>query len=135
MNTTNYYSVAAKCGHVGRNNYIVKTFAVYAENGKEAAKIARKFPRVKHNQKDAILSVQKISKQEYRNLYKQNNSDLYFRCESIQDQKRLCSLTNQIKREQFTNDYDDVEEDRSYKHKLNEIISRSFEREIRDYCC
>lgn len=33
-----YFMVIAKCGHVGRKNYIPVKFAVVAESGKEAAK-------------------------------------------------------------------------------------------------
>ena len=32
-----YYKVLAKCGHVGRNNYIEKDFFIKANSGKEAA--------------------------------------------------------------------------------------------------
>ena len=31
--TKNYYEVIAKCGHVGRKNYIPVKFAVVAESG------------------------------------------------------------------------------------------------------
>ena len=40
-------------------------FAVVAENGKEASKKVREFPRVKHDHKDAILRCDKITL-EYR---------------------------------------------------------------------
>ena len=50
-----FYRVKAKCGHVGRNNYIVKNFYVVASSGKEAAHKVRYFPRVKHDRKDAYL--------------------------------------------------------------------------------
>ena len=53
----NYYEVLAKCGHVGKKHYVPVKFAVIAEDGKEAAKMVRYFPRVKHNHKDAILNV------------------------------------------------------------------------------
>ena len=36
-----YYKVYAKCGHVGRNSYILKWFYVKAESGSEAAKKVR----------------------------------------------------------------------------------------------
>ena len=49
------YEVCAKCGHVGRYNYVDKIFAVKASSGKEAAAKVRNFPRVKHDHKDAIL--------------------------------------------------------------------------------
>ena len=55
-----YYMVIAKCGHVGRKNYIPVKFAVVAESGKEAAKKVRQFPRVKHDHKDAISIVKDV---------------------------------------------------------------------------
>ena len=55
-----YFMVTAKCGHVGKNNFYKGTLFLKAENGKEAARIARDCPRVKHDQKDAILDVKEI---------------------------------------------------------------------------
>jgi hypothetical protein len=84
--------VTAKCGHVGRNYYILKEFAVVAENGKEAAKKVREYARVKHHQKDAIKSVKKLSEGEYITLKEQNVNDEYFRCKNVQEQKRVEGL-------------------------------------------
>ena len=55
-----YFMVTVKCGHVGKNNYYKGTIFLKAENGKEAARRARECPRVKHDQKDAILNVEEI---------------------------------------------------------------------------
>ncbi len=60
-----YYEIKAKCGHVGKNNYYVGTLYLYGENGREAAAYARRHPRVKHDQKDAILGVTEISYEDY----------------------------------------------------------------------
>ena len=60
-----YFMVIAKCGHVGRNNYIPVKFAVKAESKKAAAKMVRNFPRVKHDHKDAILDVKQIDYVEF----------------------------------------------------------------------
>ena len=84
----NYYKVEAKCGHVGRNKYVVKCFPVCADSGKEAAKQVRDFPRVKHHHKDAILSTSKISEEEFYELHKNNDNDPYFKCTCVQDQRR-----------------------------------------------
>ena len=43
------FAVICKCGHVGRNNYILITFPVIANSKKEAARIARSIPRCKHH--------------------------------------------------------------------------------------
>ena len=52
-----YYRVEALCGHVGKGRCIRKEFGVVASNGKEAARVCRTIPRVKHDFKEAILSV------------------------------------------------------------------------------
>lgn len=81
-----FYAVVAKCGHVGRHFYAEKTFAIQAESGRDAAKIVRAFPRVKHHHKDAIISVEKISRERYGEIKNQNHADPFFRCKCIQDQ-------------------------------------------------
>ena len=60
-----FFEVQAKCGHVGRNNYIVKNFYIRTDSAKRAAKIIRLAPRVKHHQKDAIVKVREIEREEY----------------------------------------------------------------------
>ena len=81
------YQVSAKCGHVGRNYFVVKNFPVKAQDGKEAAKIVRNFPRVKHHQKDAILDVIEISAEEFEFLLEHNGTDPYFQCTNVQEQR------------------------------------------------
>jgi len=84
-----YYRVKAKCGHVGRNNYILKDFYVKATNGKEAAKQVRYTPRVKHHQKDAIQKVEEISLEEYVLGRKVMAEDMYFKVHNSTDQRWL----------------------------------------------
>lgn len=90
-----YFKVLAKCGHVGRNNYIEKWFYIKAENGKEAAKIVRNMPRVKHHHKDAIREVKQIKCEEFLYGKKIMSEDKYFKAHSSQEQK----LFNCIKQE------------------------------------
>ena len=90
MNEINYYAVEAKCGHVGRKNCIVITFPIVAESKKEAARITRQLPRVKHDHKDAIISVREITKDEYLLIKESNSSDLYLQCKSKQEQRMFC---------------------------------------------
>lgn len=82
-----YYAVEAKCGHVGKNNCIYKTFAVIADNGREAAGYVRYLPRVKHDHRDAIVSVTEIDKDEYSLMKTVNDSDPFFKCKNIQQQR------------------------------------------------
>jgi len=91
------YIVSTKCGHVGNNKYIVIDFAVSAKNGKEAAKIARSIPRVKHHRKDAIEQVREVTSEEYYNQIKINRKDEYLKSKCIQDQKMNCDdLMNRV---------------------------------------
>ena len=83
----NYYKVVAKCGHVRKGHYIPKEFFVKAENGKDAAHKVRFFPRVKHDWKTAIISVELISKDEFVRGRELHNNDLYFNITNSSDQK------------------------------------------------
>ena len=83
------YEVTAKCGHVGRNYFTVKTFAIIAESKKEAAAIIKQTPRVKHDRKDAIMSVEIIDSPRFNDLFHQNQADPYFSSFCIQDQRAL----------------------------------------------
>ena len=86
------YEVCAKCGHVGRNNYVEKIFAIKAMSGKEAAALARAIPRVKHNHNDAIRSVEIIDDIRFSEIIEQNANDPYFTCTNIQEQRAYCDL-------------------------------------------
>ena len=90
MEDRNFYAVTTKCGHVGRKHYLPVTFPVVAKSGKEAALIGRKTPRVKHQHKDAILNVRKISYDEYLLLVNDNKNNLYLKCKSKQEQNEIC---------------------------------------------
>ena len=86
------YEVCAKCGHVGRNNYVDKIFAVEASNGKEAAAKVRSFPRVKHDHKDAIRYVESIDATRYAEIVSGNHLDPFFLCHNVQEQRRMCNM-------------------------------------------
>ena len=86
-----YFMVTAKCGHVGKNNYFKGTLFLKAENGKEAARIARECPRVKHDQKDAILSVTEINSIIFEAGREMNHKIHYYTCETIQEQRQYMS--------------------------------------------
>ena len=81
-----YYEVTAKCGHVGRGYYIPIGFAVRAETASEAATVTRTMPRVKHDHKDAILSVREVDVFEYDDLQEVNRYDPYLQCTSRREQ-------------------------------------------------
>ena len=87
-----YFMVIAKCGHVGKKNYIPIKFAVMAESGKEAARMVRNYGRVKHDHKDAILDVKKIDFLEYCEIERMNSEDPYLKCHSKHEQKQIENL-------------------------------------------
>lgn len=94
MNEEKFYAVETKCGHVGHQYCIIITFAIKACSGKEAARIAREIPRVKHDHKDAIQSVRCITEKEYLSIQEQNSNDEYLQCRSIQEQRERCTNIN-----------------------------------------
>ena len=91
-----YFMVIAKCGHVGKKNYIPIKFAVIAESGKEAAKKTRGYSRVKHNHKDAILDVKEVSYEEFLEIKEMNNNDPYLKCHSKQEQNKINGLEERM---------------------------------------
>ena len=91
-----YYIVKTKCGHVGKNKYIIIDFPVVAEDGKDAAKKARNFPRVKHHQKDAIINVSEVSYEDYIDCIERNNEDEYLKCSNRQEQNLISNIYERI---------------------------------------
>ena len=87
----NTYKVVAKCGHVGKGHYVDKIFAIKAESAKDAAERVRMLPRVKHHHKYSIRSVEKISSQEFSEILERNESDPFFFCKNIQEQRAYCN--------------------------------------------
>lgn len=123
-----YFKVTAKCGHVGKNNFYKGTLFLKAENGKDAARIARNCPRVKHDQKDAILSVEEIDGIFFRMGRELNNSIHYYTCESVQEQRMyLSEIENDIYVEDWV-----MEEPKKYvkKHALRKIYNFDPEYEL-----
>lgn len=92
------FEVVCKCGHVGRSRYVEIRFPIKAKSGKDAARIAREFPRVKHDRKDAILNVLKIDQKRFFELTEMNNLDPYLHCVCIQDQN-LIDISDRLQEE------------------------------------
>ncbi|MBQ8932670.1 MAG: hypothetical protein IJ061_00115 [Lachnospiraceae bacterium] len=116
----NYYEVSTKCGHVGRGKYVIRTFPVIAEDGRQAAEKARYMPRVKHDHKDAILSVVLIDSERYEELRIINSQDPYLRCKNIQEQRANCI------------DLDLYDEPEKINYKKKNINTRKARAEIRN---
>lgn len=101
--TLYFYRVLAKGGHVGQNFYLRVAFYCRAESAKKAAEFVRQAPRVKHTQKDAILSVKKVSEEEYRVGCREMRENPFFHCKNIQEQRALMNdfiLKNRIPEEE-----------------------------------
>lgn len=96
QSTLHFYRVKTKCGHVGRRYYIPIDFAVKARSKSEAATIAKYLPRVKHHHKDAILSVEEITYDEYVMLCNINYQDDYLACGNIQNQRAIEGLDHRL---------------------------------------
>lgn len=82
-----YFKVTAKCGHVRKGHYIIKDFYVKAEDGKDAARKVRFSPRVKHDWKDAIMFVEKITAEKFVKGCEIHNLDLFFYMTNSSEQK------------------------------------------------
>ena len=123
-----YWKVLAKCGHVRKNKYILKTFYIKADSGSDAADLVRQMPRVKHDQKDAIRSVTEIDEEEYLAGIKQNKEDPYFSCRNIQEQRRLCEG---IDYETFYEEKPDRYEKKTHarKHLIHGQLEKEWRRE------
>lgn len=81
-----YYKVIAKCGHVGKSRYYAGAFYEAADDGKEAARIVRTRPRVKHDHKDAILELAEISRADYDRGMLETRANPYFHATNAYEQ-------------------------------------------------
>jgi hypothetical protein len=88
--TNKFFEVRAKCGHVGKNYYYEGVFYIKAENAKEAAAKGRVMPRVKHDHKDAILSVAQLSREEFKARWVARSNIPYYQCRNRQEQQNTC---------------------------------------------
>ena len=57
-----YFKVTAKCGHVGKGNYVPVAFAVKAESRSAASQKVMTYHRVKKQLNDAIISCEEIDR-------------------------------------------------------------------------
>ena len=94
-----YYKVTCKCGHVGRTHFIRIDFPIITNSASRAASIAKRFPRVKHDAKDAIIDVKEIDKDEYYSLYRKNSLDPYLQCRCIQEQNLIEDFFHRLESE------------------------------------
>jgi len=117
------FIVSTKCGHVGKNKYIVIDFVIKAKNAKEAATVARNLPRVKHHWKDAIENVKEATQLEVEIQSNMNQHNPYLKCKSIQEQKAFCEDLNEFVHDRFEDDEESIWEARKQRvsHKLKRL--------------
>lgn len=125
-----YFEVNAKCGHVGRGFYVPIRFAIVAQDGKDAASITRGKPRVKHDHKDAILSVRELTFEEYMKLRSENDADPYLHCKNIQQQRGIENFSDRLVPEKRNEQR--KTRNAKYKIKKNKIMERSASKEVMD---
>ncbi len=82
-----FFKATVKFGHVGRNYYYKGNLFITAETKKQAAEIAKNSPRVKHDHKDAVLSIEEVNFETYIVESKKNREIKYFSCYNIQQQR------------------------------------------------
>lgn len=130
MDTNYYFEVVAKCGHVGRGHYVPISFAIEARDGKEAARIARQLPRVKHHHKHAILSVSKINFERYQEIIREHHNDPYLRCRSKHEQIKIENLEDRTlidpRNQRVKYDKKERQERVAYKLKKNRILDKLY---------
>lgn len=131
-----YYEVVAKCGHVGRKHYIPIKFAIAAINSKDAAQKIRKRPRVKHDHKDAILSVKEVDYETYLQIKKANDKDPYLKCHSRHEQSKIEDLSVRLIEDPHNKEIFHDKNERinrvSYKIKKRKNLEKSIRE---DYLC
>lgn len=111
-----YYIVDAMCGHVGSGMYVEKSFPFATATMSEAAQACKEIPRVKHDNKRAILNVREVSYEEYLEQQKINDEDPYLQAKcrrdyfaaglSYEECKSMDEIDGAIKRKR-NNKYDD----------------------------
>ena len=70
-------------------SYIPIDFAIIAPNGAEAARQARNIPHVKHDHKDAIISVRAVTEREYLAQIDCNQNDPYLLAHNSSQQRTV----------------------------------------------
>ena len=115
------FKVTVKCGHVGKNKYVLIDFAIKAESRKEASFIAKRIPRVKHHRKDTIVDCVEVSEEEFKEIVEKNNNDMYLKCKNIQEQRLIEGFESRIM------SYE-VEEDNKLKAKREARINHKINR-------
>ena len=96
-----YFKVIAKCGHVGKGNYVPIAFPVKADSRSEASQKVMGFHRVKKQLNDAIISCTPIDRKSYKELKRANAQNPYLHCKCSRQQKEIPNFDLQICKNQY----------------------------------
>ena len=133
MENLKKFVVTAKCGHVGKNYYTIKKFAIMAENKSDAAQITRFIPRVKHHHKDAIIEVIEVDDMAFNKQLAINNDDPYFKVSNKQEQNMQCEELEVYEEKLIETLKSNRRDSINYRIRKIRIIEKYFERMIHNY--
>ena len=112
-----YFRVIAKCGHVGKGNYVPVAFAVKAESRSAASQKVMGYRRVKKQLNDAILSCVEIDKKSYKELMRVNANNPYLHCKCNRQQREIEGFDSLICKNEYREERRKVEPAKSMKYR------------------
>ena len=132
-----YFSVTAKCGHVGKWNCIWIDFAVAAESAAEAAQKAKTFKRVKRHHKDVIARVMEVTFEEFMSQISKNSVDPYLHCKNIPQQHLIEDIPQRMQPDMWIIELNfkkpPKKKCKEYIVKKNKIAEREWAKQIEEY--
>ena len=120
---------------MGRSHFVRVTFPIAAENGKEASKIARYIPRVKHNHKDYILDFSTVDLDTFKNAQLEISNDEYLHCKNKQEQNEIVGFSSRIEDEPIkeTNNKKKKKDSLKYRRRKEEVKNNQYIQAINEY--
>lgn len=112
-----YFKVIAKCGHVGKGNYVPVAFAVKAESRSAASQKVMTYHRVKKQLSDAIISCDEIDKKSYKELMSVNDNNPYLQCKCNKQQREIENFASIICRNEYRELRRKIEPAKSMKYR------------------
>lgn len=129
-----YFRVTAKCGHVGKGNYVPVAFAVKAESRKEASQKVIIYPRVKKQLNDAIISCEEIDRDSYKELVQANKEFKYLQCKCNRQQREIEGFDSLICKNEYREERRKIEPAKSMKYR-RAIYELGGRRSTLSLCC
>jgi hypothetical protein len=112
-----YFKVTAKCGHVGKGNYVPVAFAVKAESRSAASQKVMTYHRVKKQLNDAIISCEEIDRDSYKELVQANKEFKYLQCKCNRQQREIEGFDSLICKNEYREERHKVEPAKSMKYR------------------